>query len=560
MVGLIRTTYLFLSSIGIDMLASPIHVRLSAVLAAVALLAFLVPQASHAEQQVVLNSGTVLRGTATLEEGKVKVVVGDSTLEVPIADVKSIDVLDEDEKRSAARLLQAALEQGASEGRAKLDYRLLAEARRLDPDSIPIAFWYAFALAEQGQWEGAKEIYSANQEQFAKTYPGLAADLEGRINERVADGKLPEPLRIRLETIEKQKPVSISDLQSLQSTYYYSLFRLIDQNGKPLAQSDFHIDQNRNDNQLESFEGGYYLFKHEVRNNYSSSTAPTLRITKPGFAPFDFQITGTPFDVRKYGDLVVQRLDDSDKKELTVRVTSGSKPLSNVLITIRPQIRTGGATNEQQELRTDDKGEVTTKLFPFEYMVNGSKAKFTMASASIRPDQLKATMDPIELSMYPQLTGSIVTFYGGEDDDWKPSQSTIDFPVSGRQQFPQEFGFYPIQVRDQLQVSINSNNAQIQNGQIYKVKGSLSSDDFDGIKLEEIEKIIKSDDATRFQDIRMRASMEKGLEEGDVLLGFVDLVDHQTRTSKRNYFKVRVDSLKSTAADLDEPEQEATEP
>lgn len=520
---------------------SPFAVRPVDVMAAIVLSACIVPQACHAEQQVVLNSGTVLRGTATLEDGKVKVVVGDSTLEVPIADVKSIEAFDDDTERRAERMLQAVLELRASEGQAELDYRLLAEARRAAPDNVSIAFWYAYALAEQGEWQGANEVFSAQSESFHKAYPGLATELEKRIAERVKSSGLPKSLQVRLETIEKQKPHSVSELQSLQSTLYYSLFRLVDQHDKPLAASEFEVEHNFGEDRLEGFEDGYYLFVRDVRNGYSHPNVPRIRLTQPGFAPFDFQLTGTPFDVRNYGDLTVERLEDAKKKKVTIQVTSEDAPVADARVAIRTQSRMG--QSEMSELQTDANGQCTVELFPFEYYISAAKRDYTGGGRSIRLKDFEKLSEPISFMLYPQLHASITAVYGGEYDDWKPMRTSAETSNPQGRTAPGEFSFHVQQMRDQLFVGINSPNYQPRSSQMYRYSKAMSSEDFDKIKLKEITKLVQSSDYHRYQDARMGALPRESLNEGDVLLGFTDVQDPQLRTEKRVYYKVRVDSL-----------------
>jgi hypothetical protein len=535
---------------------SPLFVRPIDVMAAVVLSTCIVPQAVYAEQQVVLNSGTVLRGTATLEDGIVRVVVGDSTLEVPIADVKSIEAFDENgenTERRAERMLHAALELRAGEGQAKLDYRLLAEARRAAPDNISIAFWYAYALAEQGEWQGANEVFSSQSASFHKAYPGLATELEKRIAERVKSSGLPKSLQVRIETIEKQKPNSVSELQSLQSTLYYSLFRLVDQHDKPLAASEFEVEHNFGEDRLESFEDGYYLFVRDVRNGYSHPNVPSIRLTQPGFAPFDFQLTGTPFDVRNYGDLTVERLDAAKKKKVTIKVTSEDAPLAEARVAIRTQSRLGHS--ELSEHETDSNGQCTVELFPFEYYISAAKRGFTGGARSIRVKDFEKLSEPLSFSLYPQIHATISAVYGGEFDNWKPTWTSAETSTLQGRTAPGEFSFHVQQVRDQLFVGINSPNYQPRSSQMYRYSKAMSSEDFDKIKLKEISKLVQSSDFHRYQDARMGVLPRENLKEGDVLLGFTDVQDPQLRTEKRVYYKVRVDSLERLGSEEEQDEE-----
>jgi hypothetical protein len=516
-------------------------VRPVVVAATIGWIAWVMTGCGYAEQQVILNSGTVLRGTATLEDGVVKVVVGDSTLEVPIADVKSIEASDEDTERRAERMLHAALELRAGEGQAELDYRLLAEARRSAPDNISIAFWYAYALAEQGEWQGANEVFSAQRESFQKAYPGLATELEKRIAERVKSSGLPKSLQVRLETIEKQKPHSVSELQSLQSTLYYSLFRLVDQHDKPLAASEFEVEHNFGEDRLESFEDGYYLFVRDVRNGYSPPNVPTIRLTQPGFAPFDFQLTGTPFDVRNYGDLTVERLDNDKKKKVTIKVTSEDAPVADARVAIRTQSRLG--QSELSEQQTDENGQCTVELFPFEYYITATKRDFTGGGRSIRLNDFEKLSEPLSFMLYPQLHATITAAYGGEFDNWKSTRTSAETSNLQSRSAPGEFSFHVQQVRDQVFVGINASNYHPRSSQMYRYSKAMASEDFDKIKLKEISKLVQSSDFHRYQDARMGVLPRENLKEGDVLLGFTDVQDPQLRTEKRVYYKVRVDSL-----------------
>ena len=250
-------------------------------------LALLPTSSLHAEQQVTLKSGASLVGDVSIEGGAAVVTVGGKEMRVPLADVAVVSNVDFGREEQARRLLLAALETRLL-GDERADVAAtLAEAARLAPDDVHIAYWHASSLADAGMGKAAHEIFEARRAALEKAYPGRTDRLAQRIRERLELEKLPVGL---VEVVDKLNRTAANRTDDGDMRQMYAVFRILDQHKSPLKQADFRVQANGNNERIEAFDDGYFLLAYEMHR--SNSPEPCrLYVGQMGLKPAEIQLT-----------------------------------------------------------------------------------------------------------------------------------------------------------------------------------------------------------------------------------------------------------------------------
>ena len=345
-----------------------------------AVVVFLAAGRLFAEQEVTLKSGASFIGDVTIDGDAVVVKVDEAELRVPLADVAAISPLDAGHHQQAHRLLMTALEAKLMNNAGREVLALLAEAARLDPADPKIAYWYARSLVDAGFGKAASEVFERRREEIANAYPGMSDELAARIKQRLELEKMPAEVVERFDKLNAAaaQPTNVPELRQLAA-----VFRLIDQNDRPIERSAFHIQSNGQDDNLESFDDGYYVFT--FKQHYNNRQEPCrLEINQPGLEPKTFQFTGGSSRVRHVGVFVVQRYDETAKRPFRARIVSHvGEPISGATVTLQAVSPSGNTSDHALSADSDADGRVEILAFPMKYSYRVQAEGFNFQSGNV---------------------------------------------------------------------------------------------------------------------------------------------------------------------------------
>ena len=356
-----------------------------------------------AAEQVTLKSGTRLIGIVSVADKTVTVKIGDSVVTVPMSDVDLIGPVGTDAQQTPQRLLMIALESRLQRGTGEGQVGLLAEAYRQDQDDARIAYWYAQNLLDAGFGSAAQKILEEKRDAIEETYPGMADRLVDQIQERIGLENLPARLITRLDRLNKAIPNAPLNSDRLPM---FVRFRVIDQNGKPIDKSAIRIDCNGQDERLEGFDGGYFLFTYNsYRNNDESNCR--LHVNWPGLEPKEFELRPAADHVEDAGELVVTRFDEKSKMPFKVVVVDrNDKLISGATVTLRPEVRNDNRSPETTA-RTDDKGRAEILAFPMNYSYTVAAKGFKSEGGAVELKSDSKEHEEQRVELYPVMSGSV---------------------------------------------------------------------------------------------------------------------------------------------------------
>jgi hypothetical protein len=365
------------------------------------LLLLLAINVAWADEQVTLKSGTRLVGQVTYsaDNKSIAVKIGESSISLPLSDVDIIGPVGSTPSQTPDRLLMIALESQLQHGTAAEQMGLLAEAHRLAPKDPRIAYWYAKSLVESGFGNAAKQVVDANRQAIDAAYPGMLVRLEREILQRLNIENLPPDLLKRIDQIAAS--IGKTPIRNDRIPMFVR-FALVDDKGTPVERKAFRVSANGQDEKLESFANGLYLYSYDgYRNNN-----PNCRITVnwPGLESKTLELRPSSDSVADAGTLIVKRYTDSDKVSRTlVVVDRNEKPIANATVHVRANVSEGDYPAET--LRTDANGRVTFKMFPMNYAYSVVAKGYKSEDGGIEFKNEDA--DDTRVEMYPEMSATI---------------------------------------------------------------------------------------------------------------------------------------------------------
>lgn len=322
-----------------------------------------------AQQEVRLKSGGVLLGSATIDGEHAIVQVGDAAMRVPLAEVAEISAVARPDDPQPRRLLMTALEAKLLSGADKEVVGILADASRLSPEDPQIAFWYATSLLDAGYGQAAHETLQANLATVRKAYPGAADALASRIERRIVIEKLPPELVQRMDQLAEGGRENRSGSNDNQRPLY-AIFRVADQRDKPVNVVQQSIQVSGNDEQLEAFSEGYYLFSFlHYRDNQLQPCRLNINELGVQQTTTDLRVSDSVYASPQ--EIKVRRFDDGDKREVKVRITDReghAVPAARVSLTA--MLTHGGRSDQEISLQADQEGVAVIKAFPGSYLMS----------------------------------------------------------------------------------------------------------------------------------------------------------------------------------------------
>jgi hypothetical protein len=360
-----------------------------------------------AQQEVRLKSGGVLLGSATIDGDHAVVQVGEAAMRVPLAEVAEISATVKAEEPQPQRLLRTALEAKILNDADKEVVGLLAEAARLSPEDPQIAFWYATSLVDAGYGQAAQEALEKNLAAVRMAYPGAADRLAARIKRRVEIDKLPPDLVERLDELTTGAGAGRTNDGNREQVPYYSVFRVIDQHGTPLSMTQNSIQGGGNNERLEAFPDGYYLFSYL---NYPGNTLQPSRliINQPGVRqqdselPVSASVYSTPHEVK------VHRFGEGDKRQVKVRVIGhDGKPIPAAEVTLQPMTMQGGYSENIITAQCNAEGIAAASAFPGQYQLRATAQNYLDAGRVVQVKVDEGDKTTHELMLHSLINADI---------------------------------------------------------------------------------------------------------------------------------------------------------
>lgn len=358
-----------------------------------------------AQQEVRLKTGATLIGTAKFEGDDAVVRVGDSTLRFPRDEVSLITALTTAQAQlpEPRRLLNIALEAKLLSGAKKEVVGLLAEASRLAPDDAQIAFWYATSLLDAGYGKAAQQALAPRRDEIARLYPGVTDQLDARIQERLKLEALPPQLLAKIDEVNAAGEAPTDSNQRR----YSAVFRVVDQHQSPVGQNAIRVQCNGNDEALEAFPLGYYLFTFN-RSRGNSNDPCQIDVNDIGLRPAEFPLPVVSGPLSAPLEFVAHRFDKSERISIRVRVTDrDDKPVADAKLALRPTSRRGNVSEESLSAVSNDEGNASFDAFPLTYNLDVNAPQFKSETQSVELRESSKKGRELHVKLYALLTGEI---------------------------------------------------------------------------------------------------------------------------------------------------------
>jgi hypothetical protein len=357
-----------------------------------------------ADVEVTLKSGASLVGKVTIVENEAVVKIDDAELRVPLSQIESISAVDASPDRQAQRLLLSALAAKLTKDGNMEVIGLLAEASRLAPTDPYIAYWYATSLADAGYGQAASDIFTKQREAIAVAYPGLTDQLAERIKKRVEMEKMPPALVERLDALNKlvAKQPPNAEMRQLAA-----VFRLVDQDELAIEQADFQIHANGQDENLESYDDGYFVYTYNL-NRGNEEQPCHLDIMRPGLESKSFDFSATSNRVHDAGKLTVKRYAEDAMKPVRILLTDAAGvPVVAAQVSIQAMSSRGSVSNHTLTGETDAEGRASIMAFPMKYSYRVQAEGFNPVAGNydLKPDSKET--DELKLQTYRAIHATI---------------------------------------------------------------------------------------------------------------------------------------------------------
>jgi hypothetical protein len=341
------------------------------------------PLSARAEQEVTLQSGVTLIGDVAFDGDAIIVDIDGAKQRVPLADVESVTPTGFGPEREARRLLLAALEARQLGGTPREALGLLAEAARLAPDNPQIAFWHANTLVDAGLGKAANQTFESHREAIAAAYPDGSANLAERIRMRTLLEMLPPNM---VERIDELNTAAAVQPASAAVRPMAAAFRVLDQYKDPVDKTVFQIFAVGEDESLESYADGYYLYTFSRRREMPDQPC-RLNIAQYGFKAEQHEFRASSSQVAIAGEFLAHRYGEADTRPVrAVVLDRDGALLSDVRVSLQPS---GNGNPGELGGTTNDQGRVTISAFPGSYTYRVMLDGYSDANGSLQIKDVK---------------------------------------------------------------------------------------------------------------------------------------------------------------------------
>jgi hypothetical protein len=361
------------------------------------------PLAACAEQEVTLQSGVTLIGDVTFDGDAIVVDIEGAKQRVPLADVESVTPTGFGPEREARRLLLAALEARQLGGPPREALALLTEAARLDPDNPQIAFWHAGTLVDAGLGKAASRTFESHREAIDAAYPDGAPKLAERIRMRTLLEMLPPDMVQRIDALNAAAAVQPANATVRPMA---AAFRVLDQYKDPVDKTAFQIYVSGDDESLEPYADGYYLYTF-TRRREGSDQPCRLNITQYGFKAEQHEFRASSARVAIAGEFLAHRYGEVDKRPVraVVRDRDGG-PLADVRVVLQPNGSGNGNTGELGGT-TDAQGRMTVSALPGAYSYRVMLDGYSDASGSCQINDAAAENAELQVVLHRSIDAKL---------------------------------------------------------------------------------------------------------------------------------------------------------
>jgi hypothetical protein len=356
---------------------------------------------ARAEQEVTLQSGVTLIGDVTFDGDAIVVDIDGAKQRIPLADVESVTPTGFGPEREARRLLLAALEARQLGGPPREALALLTEAARLDPDNPQIAFWHAGTLVDAGLGKAASQSFESHREAIAAAYPDGAPKLAERIRMRTLLEMLPPNMVERIDELNAAAAVQPANATIRPMAV---AFRVLDQYKDPVEKAAFRIYASGEDESLEPYADGYYLYTF-TRRREGSDQPCRLNISQYGFKAEQHEFRASSAHVAIAGEFLAHRYGEVDKRPFrAVVLDRDGAPLADVRVALQPS---GNGNPGELGDTTDEDGRVTVSALPGAYSYRVTLDGYSDASGSSQINDAGAENAELQIVLHRTIDAKI---------------------------------------------------------------------------------------------------------------------------------------------------------
>ena len=375
---------------------------------------------AKAQQQVTLADGTEIVGNVSFADANIVIDVDGVELSFPLSEVTRVSSAKAALQNSGELLLFRGLEALASGRENSEALGLLAEAYRQAPENPKVAYWFAWCLVESGDGTAASEIFRMQHEEITSAYPHLSKQLAERIKGRLALESMPNQL---VKTIDAINAGAANLPPNRDSETFAAYFRLLDQNERPIAQSDFRVTTSGENQHLEGFADGYFLYTFSRRRTYGASSVK-IYISKAGLEARQFEFRAKRNGVGDAGVFTVKRFGEEDLQEVALLVVNqNDKPIHGAVVNARPSSG-GGYQQNQEAQKTGENGKTTFDLYPGKYSCSAAFSGYVSGSKSLTISATDRPLDLVTIKLFPQIKAQLKI-------EWRGALLAMNNPAAG---------------------------------------------------------------------------------------------------------------------------------
>ena len=205
----------------------------------------------------------------TLDGGDA-IKIDDADLRVPLEEVASVAAVNTGRSQQARRLLITALEARLLNNAGKEVLGLLAEAHAPRPRRPPRRLLVRPLASRRRPGQSGQRRLRAPPCRYRRNLPRPRRQAR-RPHRQSHPARETAPSAVdRIDSINLTAPHQNADAETRR---LYAFFRIVDQHDSPIPRTAFRIESSGNDEKLETYDDGYYLYAFDRDRHSSMSRA-----------------------------------------------------------------------------------------------------------------------------------------------------------------------------------------------------------------------------------------------------------------------------------------------